>query len=141
MVQINYDTFKIKRYNLWDLFLHTKQFPYIGRCYAWAKREDAVKIEDMNPKERKELFEKVVPDWEKAVSAAFAHDWTNLAFFENTTSHLHAHLIPRYNTPKEAYGIEFIDPNPKGNYSPYPHQELEGEVLIKIKEDIKTWIS
>jgi len=91
----------------------------------------------MTAPERGELFSKVIPEWNKAVAELFKHDWPNMAILGNEAPHLHAHLIPRYHSPRHAYGIEFIDPNPKGNYAPYPKQEIALDVLLRIKEDMK----
>ncbi len=133
----DYSHLKIKSYDLWDLFLHEKQFPYIGRCYAWAIRDGAVKVTDMNAPERGELFSKIIPAWNNAVAELFKHDWPNVAILGNEAPHLHAHLIPRYRSPRNFYGIEFIDPNPKGNYSPYPKKKIDLEILLQIKEEMQ----
>ncbi|MEK6899971.1 MAG: hypothetical protein AABX05_02495 [Nanoarchaeota archaeon] len=134
---MDYDQFKIKEYENWDLFLHINQFPYLGRCYAWAKRQEAASLSDMNAGEVIELFGKIIPDWDKAIMELFQHDKPNLAIYGNEAAHLHAHLIPRYNTPRIYHGITFTDLNPKGNYAPYPKQKIELETLLKIKEEIK----
>ena len=131
-----FDKFKIKTYSLWDLYLHKNQFPYVGRCYAAAKRENAAKITDMTPEEGAELFNIIIPEWDKSISALFQHDWPNVAILGNDWPHLHAHLIPRYSTPRTVQGIEFVDPNPKGNYSPYPKKELPLELLLQIRDSI-----
>ncbi len=120
-----------------DLFLHTNQFLYLGRCYAWALREEAKRITDMNELERNELFGKVIPEWESAVKELFNHDWSNVASLGNTSPHLHWHLIPRFNSPRKLNDIEFVAPNPKGNYAPYPKKELPLEMLLKIRDDFK----
>ena len=52
-MQSEFEPFKIKTYTLWDLYLHKNQFPYLGRAYAWAQRENAQKISEMNKNERK----------------------------------------------------------------------------------------
>ncbi len=134
---MDYDQFKIKEYDLWDLFLHVNQYPYLGRCYAWAKREDADKITDINSGELVELFGDIIPAWDRAVYQLFQHDRPNLAILGNEAPHLHAHLIPRYNTPKEFQGITFTDPNPKGNYAPYPKQKIELDILLQIRDAVK----
>lgn len=134
---LDYSHLKIKTYNLWDLFLHEQQYPYIGRCYAWAKRYDAKQIINMNKSERDELFDAVIPAWDKAVAKLFTHDWPNIACLGNTAPHLHFHLIPRYHSARNIDGFEFVDPNPSGNYSPYIKKALPLEFLLKIKEDIK----
>lgn len=133
---MDYEPFKIKAYDRWDLYLHINQYPYIGRCYAWAKRGSALNAMGMNPEERNELFAIVIPEWDSAVKQLFSHDIANLACLCNEANHLHWHLIPRYNSPRQLHEIDFIDPNPKGNYSPYPKIKIQNEVLLKIKEDI-----
>jgi len=132
----DYEKFKIKSYDLWDLFLSTNQSPYLGRCYAWARRVDAKKITDMNPLEREELFEVIIPSWDEAINKLFQHDWVNIAILGNETPHLHAHQIPRYNSPRNFEGIEFVDPNPGGNYAPYLKRKLDETLLLKIKTKI-----
>ncbi len=53
---MDFSKYQIRQYDLWDLFLHKNQFPYIGHCYAWARREDAEKITDISREELTELF-------------------------------------------------------------------------------------
>lgn len=50
----------------WDLFLHKEQYPYLGRCYAWARCENADELLDMTPDERNELFDIIIPIWSRA---------------------------------------------------------------------------
>ena len=133
---MDYEQFKIKRFDLWDLYLHKNQFPYIGRCYASAIREDADLVTKMQTAEAEELFSIVVPKWHEAISKLFGKSRPNIAIFGNEWPHLHAHLIPRFFGTKTFYGIDFIDPNPKGNYSPYPKREISLDILLNIKEDI-----
>jgi len=135
---MDYEQFRIKRFDLWDLFLHKNQFPYLGRCYAWALRPEANKVSDMNVLEREELFATIIPSWEKAVKEICGEIRPNIAILGNEAPHLHAHLIPRFNQPKQFEGIEFIDPNPTGNYSPYPKKDIPLEILLRIKEQIKS---
>lgn len=133
----DYDQFRIRSYTHWDLFLDKKQYPYIGRCYAWAKREKADLVTDITMQELHELFGNVIPSWDEAVKAVFKHDRPNVAILGNEEHHLHAHLIPRYNAPRTFDGIEFVDPNPKGNYAPYPKKEIRLDMLLAIKEEIR----
>jgi|SRR3989338_508735 len=134
---LDYSEFKIKEYDFWDLFLHVNQYPYLGRCYAWAKREDADQITGIKSGELVELFGDIIPNWNLAVQQLFQHDRPNLAILGNEASHLHAHLIPRYNTPRTFYNITFTDPNPTGNYAPYPKQKIELDTLLYIRDSIK----
>ncbi len=137
---MDYEQFKIKRFGFWDLYLHKNQFPYLGRCYASAIREDVNVVTDMARAEAEELFSLVIPSWYKSVLELFGEFRPNIAILGNEWPHLHAHLIPRFQYPKHFYGIDFIDPNPKGNYSPYPKRDISLEVLVKIKEDIENKI-
>jgi diadenosine tetraphosphate (Ap4A) HIT family hydrolase len=133
----DYSKFLLREYHHWDLFLHKNQYPYLGRAYAWARREEAVEVKDMTTSEREELFDIVLPHWEMAMERNYGKFKTNFAFFGNDTPHLHAHFIPRFNEVKRFYELEFIDPNPTGNYAPYPKREVSLEVLMRIKEDLK----
>lgn len=94
----------------------------------------------MGVAERDELFSLIIPLWEKAVQQLYSPDKTNLAILGNETSHLHAHIIPRYSTPRNYYKIEFVDSNPKGNYAPYEKKKIDLDILLQIKEDIKSKI-
>lgn len=129
--------FKLKEYVFWDLFLHQNQYPYIGRCYAWARRGEAEKVTDMKAEETEEVFGVMIPAWDLAITELYQHDWPNVTILGNSTPHLHAHFIPRYKTSRTIHGIEFIDPNPNCNYAPYPKKELPLETLLQIKEEIQ----
>ena len=72
---MEYEKLKIRSYTHWDLYLHTYQYPYVGRCIAWAHRDDAAKVTDMTPWEWQELFEVIVPSWDAAIRNLYNHDW------------------------------------------------------------------
>ncbi|MFZ4648724.1 MAG: hypothetical protein ACOYMB_03795 [Patescibacteria group bacterium] len=131
-----FDYLKIYSFKQWDLFLHPNQYPYIGRCYAWAKRDEAKSLMDMNRTEREELFEVIIPLWNKVIHSIFQHNLSNFAIFANSASHLHAHLIPRYNKPVIFKGIKFVDSNPCGNYSPYIKKEIPINTFEEVKSSI-----
>ncbi len=132
-----YDQFIIKKYKFWELYLYEKQFPYIGRCYAWAKRPEAETAKDMRPHETFELHHIIYQEWNKAIQTLFQHDTDNLSIMCNETRHLHAHFIPRYKTPRTNRYLKFTDQNFGHNYAPYQQPKLHLEFLMKIKEDIK----
>lgn len=133
---MDYDKLKIKEYKYWDLFLSEKQYPYIGRCYVSCRREEADLVIDMQKEESEELFFIIIPEWVNVVKKLFSCDRPNVSCLGNLWNHLHWHLIPRYNFPREFYGIKFTDLNPKGNYSPHDKKEIDENILLKIKEDI-----
>ncbi len=125
----------LKEYKDWNLILSAKQYPYVGRCKAWSKRRDANEVIEMTKGERDELFDQVLPEWSKAVKTLFNPYRLNLAVFGNTVPHLHVHLIPRYQDEKDFYGETFHDPNPTGNYAPYPKKDLDVSILKQIELD------
>lgn len=136
-MNMDYEQFRIREYNQWELFLHQNQYPYIGRCYAWARRKLADTVLDMNSEEREELFEVLIPAWYEAAQKLFHCDRPNVAILGNEAPHLHAHLIPRCKTQRVIDGMEFIDPNPHGNYAPYPKKQLPLEFLIDIRDRVR----
>lgn len=133
---MDYEQFKIRSYDLWDLYLHKEQYPYIGRCYAAAKRKDAENVVQITGDEAKELFTTIVPNWFATVEYLFNASWPNVAILGNDWRHLHAHLIPRYFSPREVFGYTFTDPRPTKNYAPYDKVELPVEILYKIRDAI-----
>ena len=137
----DYFRFKIKVYTYWDLFLHENQFPYIGRCYAWVRKENVTNLEEMSKSEMFALFDVIIPEYSEAIRKLFPFDKLNLAIFGNEAPHLHAHFIPRRNNPIKVYDIEFTDPNPNGNYSPYNREfEIPDQTLMQIKIDITKYL-
>ncbi len=131
---MDYEDLRIARYTLWDLYLHQSQFPYLGRCYASARREEADLVTDMNRAESVQLFEELIPDWKRAIENLFGKIRPNVAILGNEWNHLHAHLIPRFEGVREFDNIGFVDPRPKGNYVPYPKKQVKDATLIKIKD-------
>lgn len=133
----NYEQLKIETFPSWTLYLHKEQYPYLGRCYAAAIRPEAEHIAQITGPEASELNCYITPLWYQTVQKLYQADWPNLAILGNEWRHLHAHLIPRYFSPRNFYGYEFIDPQPNKNYAPYPKKELPLELLFKIRDDIK----
>ncbi|MBU1557387.1 hypothetical protein KKC45_00270 [Patescibacteria group bacterium] len=131
---MDYEKLKIKGFKYWDLYLHKNQFPYIGRCYAWAKNNKADKINDMTKEEQNELFEIIIPRWNNSIEKSFGKQRPNIACFGNTSPHLHWHFIPRYNKKIIFKGEPFIPVNPGKNYAPYPKTNMDSETLQEIKD-------
>lgn len=133
---MDYEIFKIKSYNQWDLYLHKEQFPYIGRCYAASKRSNAHSIINITPDESLELTGVIIPAWFDAVTKLYKATWPNVAILGNDWRHLHAHLIPRFDNSGVYHGIKFTDPQPTKNYAPYPRMRISDEILFEIRDEI-----
>lgn len=93
----------------WRLYLDKKQY-YLGRCFVWAKRKDAVDFFSMT-KEEYDEFREVASIYREALSQdppplGRVPDMINVSFLGNEMTHCHGHLVPRY---KEAPVPPFTD--------------------------------
>ena len=126
----------IEEYNNWKIQLFLNQY-YIGRCIIKLKRH-AVDLTELKIEERKELFEKVLPELKQAVDSLFSPDLYNHATLGNDCRHFHLHFIPRYREERIFDGEKFEDENWNSNYTPYPTDfEVSEETYNKIKKRIR----
>ncbi|MFH1211553.1 MAG: HIT domain-containing protein, partial [Candidatus Woesearchaeota archaeon] len=72
-----------------------------------------------------------------ALSETFHPDLYNYLSLNNSTSHLHIHLIPRYSKKTELFGFVFEDSSFGKSYNRNPDFQVDEEILIQIKEKIK----
>ncbi|MFZ2555632.1 MAG: hypothetical protein WAX57_02230, partial [Minisyncoccia bacterium] len=115
-----YEGFKIREYPCWTLYLHSNQY-YLGRCYAWLKRDgDMQRLSDLTCEELFELHGSVLPGYESAVGRLWSPDHMNYAWLGNHVhahkGHGHMHLIPRYKRPVLFSRHEFSDGQWGQNY-------------------------
>ena len=68
--------------------------------------------------EREEFF-KIAKDIKDVLQKLFEPDRINCANLQNSSHHLHIHLIPRYKKSRSFDGVEFIDKRWGSNPSPY----------------------
>ncbi len=110
-----YQPYIIKEYPHWTLFLHQKQSPYVGRCYAWWKDKKLGEGEGMQagllPKvARNWLFDGIFWDVVRACKALGYSTGQygpgfllNMACLANEghlhNHHMHWHFIPRSPHP------------------------------------------
>lgn len=115
--------------------MHTNQ-SYLGRCYVWCKRDDALDFADATIEEQEELF-LVLQDLRAAVLKTFAPDWFNYSFLGNGTRHLHGHFIPRYEKTKTFMDTVFEDKLYGHNYKTDHSFKTPHNVLEVVREKIK----
>lgn len=133
---MDYERFRIQDYTRWSVYLHANQY-FLGRTYAWAKREDVVDLMDATEDEQKELFI-VGRAIKNALAQLFQPDLMNYAALANEARHLHIHFIPRYASPRTFDGIQFIDERWGKNYAPYNYDFKTPEItLMKIRDLIR----
>ncbi|MBP9864588.1 HIT domain-containing protein [Patescibacteria group bacterium] len=97
----------IKDYIFWTVSVCENQ-GYLGRCILWCKRDEAKDLCDATKEEIDELMS-IIKDLKAALTISFQPDWFNYSFLGNETRHLHGHLVPRYEQPREYLGIKFED--------------------------------
>ncbi|MCX6811896.1 MAG: HIT family protein [Candidatus Berkelbacteria bacterium] len=125
----------IKNYKYWAIYAHKNQ-GYLGRCFVWCKREDALDLTDATKEEQRELF-LVLQELRQAVKKTFGADWFNYAFLGNGTRHLHGHFIPRYAKPTRFEGVVFEDKRYGHNYRT-DHDFLTSDSLLQaVRAEIK----
>lgn len=103
----DFSKYLVKDYIYWHLSVHPNQ-GYLGRCVIWCKRQDALDLADITDEEQRELFT-ILQALREATKKVFQADWFNYAFLGNETRHLHGHFVPRYSSPRQFNGREFID--------------------------------
>lgn len=148
-----YEHLAIKDYRYWRLYVHPRQYPYLGRCYAatllppedfgveeFKRNEDYF---DKLPREASiEFLEEIVPEWKNALKVFYQNTpfKTNIACLTNEWPVPHIHFIPRFENPVFFDRYIFKDPNPYGNYSPYPKMELPEDVVKDIRDALHAMI-
>lgn len=130
----------IHEYPLWVLYLNRKQ-GYLGRSYAWLKREGKVGFSELTNEEHLEL--RLVIHWyERALFRAFGFDsqvdLVNYAWLANHVAHGHhghMHFIPRFKEPKvhPLLGFSYGGERWGENYVPDPARILSEEEYGAIR--------
>ena len=131
-----FQKFMIRDYKHWGVYVYKNQF-FLGRVYLWARREDAVDLMQMAFEEREELFN-IGRTINRALTELFNPDLINYAALGNISTHLHLHVIPRYASPRQFDGIDFVDKRWGKNYAPYDYNfEVPESTLLKLRDAIK----
>jgi diadenosine tetraphosphate (Ap4A) HIT family hydrolase len=134
-METDFSNYLVKSYQYWEVYMHKNQ-SYLGRCYVWCRRADALDMTDASGEEQKELFQ-ILRELQKALKDCFNPDWLNYAFLGNETRHLHGHVIPRYKEPKVFMNTTFEDKLYGHNYRTDPEFLTTGELLQEVKSRLK----
>jgi len=129
------DELLIKKFNYWTIYLNNNQST-LGRMFVVLNRhglEDTLQLTNEEWTELKEVFDKLT----EIIKSLYNHDLMNYLVLQlKDRNHFHMHLVPRYKDKREVHGEMFEDEWGKPPV-PSPKKELNKEILIKIKEDIK----
>jgi len=125
--------FVLVRREHWRLQL-SKHQGFLGWCLVILSRhaEDAA---ELTPEEVVELWE-VVRRARAALVRLFAPDHFNYAILGNVVRHVHLHLMPRYESPREFAGRKFRDEH-WGWFAIPGSEEAPPEVLETLAEALR----
>jgi diadenosine tetraphosphate (Ap4A) HIT family hydrolase len=102
------------------------------------------RMTDLKYSEREELFDSVLPEYERALDGLWRPGQINYAWLCNEivehNGHGHMHVIPRYEFPVVFGGHEFKDEQWGHNYDPYPKRALPKKMLFRIRDALRTEI-
>jgi len=136
---MNFAKLKITEGKYWDVFLHEDQ-TVIGRIYFWYKEEGIIDLLDTTEEAILEFYN-LAKKFKGSLVNLFKSDMFNYLALNNNTRHLHIHMIPRYSEKVEQFGFVFEDNNFGKSYKRNPDFKIDEEILIKIKETIKTQLA
>jgi diadenosine tetraphosphate (Ap4A) HIT family hydrolase len=119
----------------WNVIMSYNQ-GYLGRSIVYLKSRIIADTLALTAEEHSELWDSILPRLTKALKDAFGADRINYAHLANHEKHVHWHVVPRYDSPVEFGGIEFVDPKPNGNFVT-GEKDLSPEILDNIFEEIR----
>lgn len=105
----DFEKFSLESYEYWDLQLFRDDQYYIGRTVIVLQERHTEDLADLTVPEREELFDVVIPDVQSALEKTFQPDNYNYTSLGDDCSHLHIHVIPRYQHSVEFNGQTFTD--------------------------------
>lgn len=131
----DYEADIIAEFDHWKVYLHEDQ-RYLGRMYVALKREGEIDpFIDTTPSERNEL-QYIFNGLHTVLRDLYQPTRLNYSNLRNTWHHCHWHVVPRYDTPREVAGTEFVDENIGKNWSPYTDFKVPEPTFARIKQDI-----
>lgn len=133
-----YFQYDVKRYKYWTLRVEEKQ-RYLGQAVAWLEREgDMQRLSSLTKEERAELWDVVLPEYEKAIEVLWHPDHLNYSWLGNLFNlhkgHGHMHLIPRYKDSRIFAGMQFEDNRWGTIYFPYGQDPAPKEVVLAVRD-------
>ncbi len=135
---MDFEQLTILREPLWHVTLGDQR--YLGRIAIVLNREASIDWLDLSAAELAAL-QAIGQRMRAALDALFQPDIYNHATLRNAWAQQHWHLIPRYKTPRQFAGHDFIDPRWGRNpFGPEPDLELPEAVLLHIRDALKSKI-
>lgn len=107
----------------WIWQLHENQ-SYLGRCVLRLRRVSEGSLTDLLTGEWLDLHHDMKL-LEKYLQRRFSPDRMNYAQLGNEYPRLHIHAVPRYASPRNHRGVQFVDRNWGQNWSPTPESPID----------------
>ncbi len=126
----------LKEYQHWKLLLRNRNAT-LGNCVAITRRH-MESFSEITEEEMKE-FALVVKDVERALKKSFSCDKMNYLMLMMKDNHTHFHIIPRYATPRQCAGVEWVDSSWPG-FEMVKNPDVELPVLLAIKAELQKHI-
>ena len=127
----------VARYEHWRLSV-SRQQGYLGWCLVILSRHETDAANLTGP-ELEELWE-IVNGARSALMRLFEPDHFNYAFLGNVVRHVHLHLMPRYESPREFASRTFRDEH-WGWFAIPGGEEAPPEVLEALAEALRREIA
>lgn len=118
----------------WTLILNENQAT-LGRVYFSLRRHET-QITELTSDEQADLWN-ALSAAKSALDTLFKPDHINFLFHMNLVAHVHAHLYPRYNTPREFSGETFEDARFGRHYDPSEERILTPEIFTALLTEIR----
>ena len=105
----------------------------LGKCQLVLRRhdEDVLNLTEVETRDLWALLRRM----KAALVACFRPDHFNYMFLMNQDAHVHLHVVPRYSSPREWRGEQFVDPHFGGLFGTEQRQ-LPREALEDLRDAI-----
>lgn len=123
----------IKNYGLWRILIDFKQ-PTLGSCLIVPHRHIEI-ISKLTGEEQQEYL-LVIKNLDNTLRKSFNPDNINYLMLAMKVPHIHWHVVPRYQHPKEFNRIIWTDPN-YGSLPIFPKEKKYSKILEDIIEKIR----
>jgi diadenosine tetraphosphate (Ap4A) HIT family hydrolase len=123
----------LARYRHWRLSLSRRQ-GYLGWCLVILSRHET-DAANLTAAEREELWV-IIGGPRGALERLFRPDHYNYAFLGNVVRHVHLHLMPRYESPRQFQGQTFRDEH-WGWFAIPETEEAPAEILGALAEAVR----
>jgi diadenosine tetraphosphate (Ap4A) HIT family hydrolase len=127
----------LEEYDHWLVSLRPAQ-PTLGSLVVSLKR-DCQNMGDLTAEETQELSA-LFRDIEKTLKSQFNYDKINYLFLMMVDHHVHCHVIPRYETPRELEGFELQDhgwPKPPNLGEAVKDEKLLSALVDRLRNQLK----